>query len=399
MMTLLKAKVRNVRAVEDTGWFEPGRRISFFSGNGIAASQVLSALGTINPLYTIEEVRPFADHPKVWRQGEHRRMVIPAKKTAAFMIFAADVALVRLLERIEDDLIETDRIEFGRRLDYSSWTSFVEISESARWSDIDSDMGELIEKGAGCGVELDGEIRQLPARTRLKGGLADQLENWLASLPGSIRQEHQQLFDRCRHELGRDQRFMLARRIAGEYLPPTLGLTAEEKPLVRVEYAELGKDRGQEGVLGLLLRKALLRYGLLGGGGETLEQFRDALATAAGSLAAFYPGECPVVTADEHGISFAPLSGSAGERGQAIVQTCLLTLLLWGKMPVLLLDRIHDGLTGDRGQQLLRLVSELSGGTQIICSLGDDDLSCCRDIPGRQFHLDPHGKVTALGSS
>ena len=77
-------------------------------------------------------------------QNGHTRRINPAKRTIALAVFNATPDLVQELSSIGDWFYETDRIEVGRRFDYSRWINFVELASSTRWSEISSDIEDLL---------------------------------------------------------------------------------------------------------------------------------------------------------------------------------------------------------------------------------------------------------------
>lgn len=143
-MVLQNIRVRGLGDVLDSKWFEVGKSISFlhvpqtFNSRGF-----LEAIESINPPYDIVENLPFANYPTIYRQGRIQKRVRPHRRTIALTIFIAQPDMVKRLAAISQDLYEVDRIEIGRRMNYSRWVNFVELASSSRWSEVQAQIGRL----------------------------------------------------------------------------------------------------------------------------------------------------------------------------------------------------------------------------------------------------------------
>ncbi len=136
-VVLKNIRIRGLGNVIDSQWFEIGNDLTFFAlPEDFNRQGFLEALQTINPPYAIEEKEPFREYPFITRQGRFQKRVRPHRRTIAFAIFIAQSNFVKKLAEITPHLYEADRIEVGRRFDYSRWINFVEIAGSTRWGEI-----------------------------------------------------------------------------------------------------------------------------------------------------------------------------------------------------------------------------------------------------------------------
>ena len=182
----------------------------------------LRILQTINPTYAIETCKPFADFPKITEQKGYPRRVNPTKRTVALAVFRANSRLVKELGSISDCLYETDRIEIGRRLDYSRWINFVELASSTRWSEISIDIMSLLEEARQLAPDLPApldDIQALQPSDRIKDDLLDSLAQWLQNLPAKIQEKSRQLIATTLTAVLRASNFQVARNIILARLP------------------------------------------------------------------------------------------------------------------------------------------------------------------------------------
>ena len=246
-MRLIQAKVRCVRGVADSGWFTAGKT-TLIHGPAESVTALLTALTALNPRLDLDEALPFAGHPRVWRQRGFARPVIAAKKTAVYMIFAADPGEVRELGAIDPDLFETDRLEVGRRLDHSRWLSFVEISESGRWREIAEDMQYLAQAaGAESTAHFTIFAAGLRGADRLKGRLGEECCALLAELEQRVGVSDHARLAHCRSVAQRYQRFRDAGQCVYEGLPRTLYM-APWAPLPGEYLVGYNRKNGQQPV-------------------------------------------------------------------------------------------------------------------------------------------------------
>lgn len=186
-------------------------------------------LQTVNPPYDFEKTDPFRDLPPFTTGAPHRRKILPSKKTAAIAIFAASSQLIKELVAIDPVFFETDRIEFGRRRDQSRWINFVELSNSTRWSEIESTVRSLlsrIDPNAESVVELlQNTIANLFSTDRIKGKTAVDLREQLRALRPFLSENDQAQLEQCLYAVDRDEHFRQAKEVFDVALPLFLFVT------------------------------------------------------------------------------------------------------------------------------------------------------------------------------
>lgn len=378
-MRLIQAKARCVEGVRDSGWFVPGRHTTVIHDpEGASVPFLFEALQTLNPPYPITECKPFSSHPQSWRQGSYDRKVIPGKKTAVIMVFSAVPDLVRELSEIDESLFETDRIEVGRRLDYSRWITFVEISASGRWSDIKSDFQQLRKlMRTPEGQVDDSAFNDLLDSNRLKGELADRCRNWLVRIKDLVPElggEELLVHQRCLRQVNLAERFNQARRRVEKWLPPTLVVpchhfgseTVSEQLEAASGPAAFLLDRlqdtcseGPDSRLSLEQDQAKTLREL-----EGEEAFRDLLAR-------------PRLEFHRERISITGLEADSALLllKKHIYLLCLLSLLVQGRKPLLLLDLPHRAVCQMDVGTLLDWLQQLGKSCQVIIGTDSAELA------------------------
>lgn len=397
-MRLIQARVRCVAGVADTGWFLPGRETTLLTAETrYGESHLLRALQALNPPYDINRCQPFADHPDLWSQGSYVRKVIPKKKTAVFMVFSAGPDHVLELEKIDSDLIETDRIEVGRRLDYSRWIIFVEISGATRWREIAEEMRTLRAGIAGrvnmpAAAGEDTFFGELKGSDRLKGVIADKCLNWLGAIEPFIRDGERDLYQRCLHGAGRARRFAEAGDVAAAMLPLTICLQPGNGLQSWYDYSDLA-DAGNHRVVVnpvlSLLRTVCEKYSLFETGAGQAPDLTEGMKRAARSLRVFQGvglgrieihGEGKRLHID--GLKLG--SGLLEERISQIAVICLLAELAQGHRPLLLLDGFDRGLSSVETRKMAESLQYIGRVYQLLASAADEEMAAA---PGWQSVL------------
>lgn len=223
-MKLIKARIRGLDALTESRWFDLDPKLNMFHfPEPRHGKNFLRILQTINPPFAIETVKPFADLTKYQVHNGYTRHVNPAKRTVSLTVFAATPGLVRDLSTVNDVFYETDRIEVGRRLDYSRWINFVELASSTRWSEIADDMAILLEAAQGGAPGIVEPISEclagLRPSDRIKGKIKEQLAHWLNELPPELQQKSAQIIEAIRAGVDRVDHFAAAREIVCNRIP------------------------------------------------------------------------------------------------------------------------------------------------------------------------------------
>jgi hypothetical protein len=229
-MKLIQARIRGLGALTESRWFELSPHLNLFQFPPEKYGRnFLRMLQTINPPYAIETVQPFADFPKYINQGGYSKRVHPGKRTVALAVFSATPALVKELATINPVLYETDRIEVGRRLDYSRWINFVELAASTRWSEVADNIRILLDEAHRLAperthplVEIMGSLKP---SDRIKDTLQNQLIDWLGDLPPEMWQSSRQRIETTQTAVLRADHFQAARDVIRSRLPLFVALS------------------------------------------------------------------------------------------------------------------------------------------------------------------------------
>lgn len=186
-MQLIQLKIRGLGNVPETDWMVIKSPVTIFrfDDQSVARSLML-AMQTLNPPFDCRKIDPFQEYPtkSVNRDG-HQKVIQPSRRTISFAIFNSSPSLVTELGSISELFYETDRIEVGRRLNYSRWISFVELAASSRWSEIEADIKQL-QKIVPASAPFQEPIRNLiigmNCSDRIKGETATLLDEWLSDI-------------------------------------------------------------------------------------------------------------------------------------------------------------------------------------------------------------------------
>lgn len=223
-MKLIQARTRGITPFTESSWFDLGPHLNLFQfPKQSYGATFLRILQTINPTYAIKSVKPFSEFPQFIEQRGHTRRVDPAKRTVALGVFSATPELVRDLASLDNWLYETDRIEIGRRLDYSRWTNFVELASSTRWSEISQDINFLVEQSSRFVPQSASPIidicNNLKPEDRIKNEVQDSLVSWLRQLPAELLENQKLLIKKTITAVMRADHFQTARQMVQRRLP------------------------------------------------------------------------------------------------------------------------------------------------------------------------------------
>jgi hypothetical protein len=223
-MHLLTFRIVGHPAIVNTHWIHVDRGINVFRSTRTDQSRaLLQMLQTIHPPYDVRQSDPFRDLPLSIAGPGYTRKIIPGKKTAAIAVFAASSELVQGLTTIDPLYYAADRVEFGRRRDYSRWTNFVELAGSTRWSEIEPAVSDLLSRigkdGGAVADQLRSAIADLRGADRIRGEIEGELRERLEALRRFLPEKALAGLDACVHAVNRAQHFREARQLAAEHLP------------------------------------------------------------------------------------------------------------------------------------------------------------------------------------
>ena len=221
-MKLIQVKLRGTGPLIKSSWIQLSGHLNQFHfplpQNGTA---LLRALQTLHPPFSCKKNDPFAGLPRYEKRGPHLRHIQAAKRTIALGVFGTTAELVTELGLLDDNLYETDRIEIGRRLDYSRWLNFVELSSSTRWKEIEADVVQLLlplqqidSKRYNDAISI---TKSLKGSDRVKDDLAERLHFFLQNLEDQ--EENKVLLEETVALIDRATHFQTAREIVLKRLP------------------------------------------------------------------------------------------------------------------------------------------------------------------------------------
>ena len=397
-MKLIKFRIRCLTGMADSGWQNLGAGATLLGPRpGGGPGIVLEALQHINPPRGASGRQGFADPLTHDRQGGYARKINPGKKTAAIAVFAADLLLIHELSEIDPDLLETDRIEVGRRLDYSRWLNFVEIASSGRWSDIAEPMLALRHW-------LDEKQPRHPAGSlpaslqatdRLTGEVAERLKEWLRQVEAVADSTRLSQIASCRQAVERHERFARARRLVEDRLPPFVLLHPDQglRPVYALDdRAPAGGARGGKGLVNHLMARLWQKSATAGPVAERqllLQQDLAASAEKLGSLAADTGLALPRFRLTEGTIEIEQtrMSAPAAARMTHLFSVLLLCQAVHGRMPVLLLADFEKDLSRQEQVNLFEHIREIGMSCQVVYAPATDHAADWDGWSGR-LHLD-----------
>jgi len=221
-MKLIQAKLRGTGPLLESNWFELSTGLNqFHFVDQQKGTAFLRALQSLHPPVSSKTTDPFKPLPHYEKRGAHTIHIEPAKRTIALGVFGATAILVKELGLLDQNLYETDRIEIGRRLDYSRWLNFVELSSSTRWEEVEAGVKELIlplqHYDADRYNNLLSRINDLKGSDRVKGDLASDLLSFFIFL--TEQQKNAPLFQETVALIKRAAHFQTARTVVLKRIP------------------------------------------------------------------------------------------------------------------------------------------------------------------------------------
>jgi len=239
LLVLKKIRIRGLGTVVDTNWFTIGNNLTYFAmPSDFDKKGFFSALQAINPPYTILEKKPFRDYPLTHRDGKYQKRVRPDRRTITLTIFVAQPETVMMLGEITPHLYETDRIEVGRKMDYSRWLNFVEIASSSRWSEVEDALKEVMKRYSFAEETFFADtVAAMRSPDRIKGATLEILEKPLMELVKKTESDAEKKFlKEILFVVQRQRHFNTAKVKIEAMLPSFLYFNIEE--MLAGEYAQ-----------------------------------------------------------------------------------------------------------------------------------------------------------------
>lgn len=221
-MKLIKAKLRGTGPVIESNWFQLSTHLNqFHFPSPQKGTAFLRALQTLQPPFSCRQTDPFVALPRYEKKEGHTRHIQAGKRTIALGVFTTTTKTVTELGLLDNNLYEADRIEIGRRLDYSRWLNFVELSSSTRWQEIKAAIIELLRPMEQIDLKRYSEAISFTSAIktvdRIKDGLADKLLFHLRDL--KIQQSNDTLYEEVTRLIRRAEHFQAARKLVFQRLP------------------------------------------------------------------------------------------------------------------------------------------------------------------------------------
>jgi len=394
-MKLIQARIRGLGPLTESRWFDLNPHLNLFRfPEQKYGRNFLRILQTINPTYAIETVKPFADFPKYTNQNCHTRRVNPAKRTVALAVFGATPHLVKELAALNQWLYETDRIEVGRRLDYSRWINFVELASSTRWSEISDSVQILLNEAHRLAPDratpLSDIARSLKPADRVKGKLQDLLKRWLHNLPPRLRESSRELIETTHAAVLRADHFHTAREIVRTRLPLFIIIGGSS-----ADTQQSPSDKGQDSasphhLLSLVSRKIdALNRKSINDGHEFLDALNEQLATLHYPgmmlrLDKFSTGVLQVLNDTPNRLSTAePLTAFRQMQTKACLAVAF-SRVAYKTEPILLFDGPEQALPSTLHSELADFVIDISNTCQCLYSFDEIDIFP-NNITGRRY--------------
>lgn len=220
-LLLQNIRVHGLGDIVDGPWITVDKTITYFQlPEDFNKEGFFRTVQSINPLCSLKEDKIFQNYPTIVRQGKYQKRVRPEKRTIAFAIFIAQPDMVRDLAKITWHLYEADRVEVGRRLDYSRWVNFIEIASSTRWSEVSERIIQLAEEHPHLlSDQLKRELITLKKTDRVEEDLMKSLSGWLQGLKSNLSQESTDLIDELLFDVNRQKDFKVAKGLVRKKLP------------------------------------------------------------------------------------------------------------------------------------------------------------------------------------
>lgn len=370
-MQILQIKIRGTTNIQDSGWVTLSQGLTIIQGNDDQQrKEFLTSLETINPLFDSHSTVPFHDFPTFSLVHGHKKRIQPHKKTVAYSIYATSPNLTRELSEIDPIFYETDRIEVGRKLDYSHWVSFVEMSASTKWKEFEEVAQPLFQSLPSSSINaLSHIVNTYKTNDRIIDTFSHELTLWMNEIALILPSDQQPLYQQCLFLIGRAERFNMARRYFESNLP--LYIFVDETPQLQSSYSLMEVNKKEpNSPLHLLLYKCsnILKTTI------DVSVINDSITTIRQQLIEKIGG---VIKIPELFFTKSHLEISLSDSTIDTVSDYLITLILLSKIlfkpfPLLLLHDIEKKVSKSKQQNLFEQLTHISNVCQILLSTNAD---------------------------
>ena len=287
-----------------------------------------------------------------------------------------------ILAEISPLFYEMDRVEIGRRLDYSRWLNYVELASSTRWSEVSQQMWRIFERRGDGEQGISDLLSGLAPTDRVRGTVLAQLVDWLERLSAPVAEKEKTHYKELIEVLRRADIFTRARAVTVGYLPcffsidlsqplPKDFLLTEQNPLSFLLSAFASPAR-------------LDMDGTPPDAEEVVQAVNSALATHAPDLEVQIKEDKSVYRIYQDGTVWRP-SPEASQPEDHLLHVKILNALhqaLYATTPILL---VHDGADlGQNQEELYGVLLEMASLCQ--CLYFPSDSSCMEEFPGAKLH-------------
>jgi hypothetical protein len=191
-MRLSKARVRDYRSVQDTGWFEieDGKTI-LVGPNEAGKTAVLCALEAINPPGGVSKFEWLRDYPRSRVNDIDKGRVEPSDVTIVEATFTLDAEEQQLIAEYHEGLKDVATFTIGRHLDNTRWTRLDGGPRIPAYGMLKKDLARLVVhlKSRAPDEVLNQFATMTTAwtdQTSLETSEAQSLKTWLESIMGFI---------------------------------------------------------------------------------------------------------------------------------------------------------------------------------------------------------------------
>ena len=389
-MQILQIKIRGTTSIHDSGWITLSQRLTIIQGNDDQQrKEFLTTLETINPLFDIHSTVPFHDFPTFSLVHGHKKRIQPHKKTVVYAIYSTSPNLTLELSKIDPKFYETDRIEVGRKLDYSRWVSFVEMSASTRWKEFEELAQPLFQSLPSSVINaLSHVVNTYKTNDRISDTFSDELTLWMSEIAQILPSDQQPLYQQCLFLIGRAERFNMARRYFESKLP--IYIFVDEIPQLQSSYSLMGVNKEKSNTpLHILLYKCsdiLKTTNDVSAINDIIATIRQQLIEKIGVAI-----KIPELIFTQSQLEISLSDSKIDTVSDYLITLILLSKILFRPSPFLLLHDIENKVSKSMQQNLLEQLAHISNICQIILSTNADMAKIEQSFRTLQFDKNSSG--------